>query len=655
MDSPYKHIFSPLTVGGVTFKNRIFSAPTTQHMVQNNLPTYPEQAFIRNYLEKAKGGVAQVQCGGQKVYLTGRNPIHTEFDITNPIGWRNFRHMTDAMHFYDAKCSYEVIHFGSEGEYTEQAKKEKIYGCSDFVRNDGLRFHEMPYEEMVKLAERYADLAESIKFCGFDTMLLHGGHGTLLQEFVSPRANHRTDEFGGSMENKARFPLMVLDAIRKRVGRGLLLEYRISGSECVPGGFEVEDCIEFMKLIQDRIDIIHVSAGVVREPRLRAITHPTGFLPPACNAYLAREIKACPDIKLPVLTLGAFQRPELIEETLASGGADLVAMARGTIADPYTVKKAQEGRAEDIVPCIKCFHCLDEFKNTHYYSCAVNPIAGREAIIDIIMPEVYTAGKRVGIIGGGPAGMKCALEAVERGHTVVLFEKEEQLGGQLKDAAFMPFKYDLLSYENYLIDHVKKANIELRLGTKATPEMIAAEGFDHVIAAIGADPLIPPIPGIDGENVIWAGDSFFAPEKVGERLVVIGGGQVGCEVGVHYGMQGKNVTILEMQKALAPDAMRTYREELEGQVADNCNPPMLGCRCSSISDQGVSYLNADGEEGFIPADTVILAMGMRARTAEAESFRGCATQFRTIGDCAKVGNVKLATRAGFDAAVTIGT
>ncbi len=653
MNKYYPHIFEPLTIGNVTFKNRIFTAPTMSHMLQNNAPTYPEMPFICNYLEKAKGGVAQVECGGQQVNDPGKNPIHSNFDIENPTGWRNFIHMTNAIHFYDAKAAYELIHFGSEGEYTEEAKKQKIYGCSEFTRNDGLHFYQMPYEEMDKLADRYADLAECVKFCGFDTLLIHGGHGTLLQEFVSPRSNHRTDEFGGSIENRARFPMMVLDRIRERVGRDLLIEYRISGSECVPGGFEIEECIEFLKLIQDRIDIAHISAGVVREPRLRAITHPTSFLPEACNAYLAKAVKECPDIHIPVLTLGAFQDPEAIERVLANGEADIVAMARGTIADPYTVEKIREGRPKDIVPCIKCFQCLDDFKKTHMYSCAVNPIAGRETQLDMLVPKEYKK-QNVAIIGGGPGGMKTALLAAERGHKVTLFEKQAILGGQLNDADFMSFKYDLKKYKNYLIDHVtENPDITVKLNTEATPEDIKAMGFDSVICAIGAVPLIPPIPGVDGSNVIWAGDSFYQPEAVGRSLVVIGGGQVGCETAVHYGMNGKKVTVLEMKSELARDAMRTYREELEGQVHDHCEA-IVDAQVTLIEADGVTYTDVDGNSHKIPCDTVILAVGMKALTAEAETFRECAESFRKLGDCVKVGNVKTVTRAAFDAAMTLG-
>ncbi len=649
--SAYPHIFQPLTVGKVTFKNRIFSAPSLAHQTQHMPSVSPETPYLLHYVQRARGGAACVSCGGQPVVRTNQSKIHAKLEITDRAGWRNFIRLTDAIHLYDAKCAYELVHFGTEGEFDAGARAQRQYSCSDFVRGDGLHFYEMPEEEMDRLADRYADLAEGVKACGFDTLLLHGGHGTLLQEFLSPRSNHRTDQYGGSLENRARFPILVLDRIRRRVGRDLLIEYRISGSECVPGGFEIEECIAYTKMIQDRIDIIHVSAGMVREPRLRAITHPTGFLPPAPNAYLAAAVKADPGIRIPVLTVGAFRDPETIEETIASGRADLVAMARSIIADPDLPEKARTGK-EEIRPCIKCFYCLDGFKDSHAYGCSVNAQAGREFELSLL-PAGDSTAKRVAVIGGGPAGMTAAVECVRRGHTVTLYEKEAVLGGQLKDAAYMSFKYDLKDYEDYLIRQVEKAGVDVRLNHTVTPEEVGREGYDAVFCAIGADPLIPPISGADGPRVIWAGDSFYVPEQVGQNIVIIGGGQVGCETAIHYAMQGKQVTVLEMAPAVARDAMRTYREELLGQLEDHHCQVLTGWRCLEIGVDGVTCENADGERRAIAGDTVLLAAGMRPRSREAESFRRCAPIFRKIGDCDKVANVRLAVRTGWNAAFTL--
>lgn len=648
----YPHIFKPLTVRHVTFKNRIFCAPSLAHQTQHTDSTSPETSYLLHYVERARGGAACVSCGGQPVVRTNKSKIHAKLEITDQAGWRNFIRMTDAIHMYDAKCSYELVHFGTEGEFDAEARAQKQFGCSDFVRADGLRFYEMPEEEMDKLADRYADLAEGVKECGFDTLLLHGGHGTLLQEFLSPRSNHRTDAYGGSLENRAKFPIMVLDRIRERVGRDLLIEYRISGSECVSGGFEIDECIAYTKMIQDKIDIIHVSAGMVREPRLRAITHPTGFLPPAPNVYLAAAVKADPEIKVPVLTVGAFKEPKLIEQTLAEGKADLVAMARAIIADPSIPEKSRLGQEEEIRPCIKCFYCLDGFKNSHAYGCSVNAECGREYELSMLKAG-ETGSKRIAVIGGGPGGMTAALECAKRGHSVVLYEKESVLGGQLKDAAYMSFKYDLKEYEDYLIRQVGKSAINVHLGHAITPYELEREGYDVVICAIGATPLIPPIPGVDNPNVIWAGDSLYVPEKVGKDIVIIGGGQVGCEVAVHYGMQGKKVTIVEMAPAVARDAMRTYREELLGQLDDHKCKVVTGWRCLEIYEGGVLCEDAERVQHELPCDTVLLAVGMRPRREQAEAFRSCAPIFRRIGDCDKVATVRQAVRSGWNAAYTL--
>lgn len=648
----YPHIFQPLTVGKVTFKNRIFAAPSLAHATQHMPSTSPETPYLLHYVERAKGGAACVSCGGQPVVRTNQSKIHAKLEITDQAGWRNFRRLTDAIHLYDAKCAYELVHFGTEAEFDAQSRSQMQYACSDFVRADGVRFAQMPEEEMDKLADRYADLAEGVKACGFDTLLLHGGHGTLLQEFLSPRSNHRTDGYGGSLENRARFPMMVLDRIRRRVGREVLIEYRISGSECVEGGFEIDECIAYTKMIQDKIDIIHVSAGMVREPRLRAITHPTGFLPPAPNVRFAAAVKADPEIHIPVLTVGAFREPELIEQTIASGQADLVAMARAIIADPAIPEKSRQGREEEIRPCIKCFYCLDGFKNSHTYGCSVNPQAGREYELALLGPG-SSGGKRVAVLGAGPGGITAALECQKRGHVVTLYEKETTLGGQLNSAANMPFKYDLEAYKEYLIRQLEKSGVDVRLGNAPSPEELERESYDAVLCAIGAQAQIPPIPGADGPNVLWAGDCIRTGRPVGQRLVVIGGGEVGCEAAVHYAMQGKKVTVLSRSPAVAREAMRTYREELLGQLEDNHCTVLAGCACMEIRPNAVICRGADGEIKTLAADTVLLAAGMVPRREEAEAYRKCAPVFRIIGDCDRPGSVRLAVRDGWNAAYAL--
>lgn len=653
MNPYYPHIFEPLTIKGVTFRNRIFTAPTTSHLLQDN-SAGPSDEYIANFVQKAKGGAACVCFGGMLMSQQPQEfrPSHySAFDITNPASWRDFIKFTDAIHLYGAKASFEVLHFGVEEEVPFAFKDQvTMYGASETVGPSGILFYEMPEDIMDKTADEYAEAAACAKSCGFDVLLIHGGHGCLFQQFLSPRTNKRSDQYGGSLENRAKFPMMVLDRIRERVGDSILIEYRISGTDFLEDGFTIEDCIQFMKLIEPQIDIAHISAGTARDPRIRARTHPSGFLPPAPNAYLAEAVKKS-GIKVPVLTLGAFQEPSLIEQTLAEGKADIVAMARGMIADPELVNKAKCGKAKDIVPCIKCYHCMDDFKKTHYFSCAVNPLAGREKFIPMITDTITTP-KKVAVIGGGPAGMEAALVASERGHQVVLYEKSSRLSGQLNEADVMPFKYDLRKFKDYLIYKLGESTVEVHLNVTPTVEMLQKENFDVVIAALGATPILPHIEGIDTPNVMLAAGCFDHIDTIGKKVVVIGGGQVGTETAVYNAMLGKNVTLIEMQAELAKDAQRTYREELIGQLYDRCQV-VLNAQCQKVTSAGVYYLDAGGQEQFIAADTVLVAVGMRGKRTEAEQYRDAAPEFRMIGDCAKIGTVKHAIRAAYEVAMSL--
>ena len=647
MEQRYPHLFSPITIGGVTFKNRIWSAPAGTHLL-SGLEEYPNEAVIAYYANKAKGGSANLSFSAQNMDLERtKDDYHSRENILPKGNHKLWRQLTDAVHYYGAKISLELLAFEYHG------RNESGELVSYTVNGHGPQYPMLTRQVMEHIVSTYAEAAEAALDSGFDMILIHGGHGLVLSQILSPKFNTRRDEFGGSLENRARFPIMILDAIRERVGRKLLIEYRVSGSELSQGGFEVSDCIDFLELIQDKIDIAHISCGSFYS-QTEHIVHPTNFLKAGCNAYLARAVKESGRIHLPVLTLGAFQHPDLMEQTLATGGADLIAMARGTIADAYVPEKARSGRADEIIPCIRCFHCLDYGRNTAF-ACSVNPTVGREYRLKLL-EEPPDGQKTVVIVGGGPAGMEAAIVAARRGHQVTLLEKADHLGGKLVFSRQTEFKTDLRKFLDYLIHMVQKLGVDVRLHTEATPELVAGFAPDAVLAAVGADPVIPPIPGVDGPNVITAEQCYEMGrrgEDLGQRIAILGGGLVGCETALYLSMYlQKQVSLVEMARTVALEEYSIPRqalvEHLNQYVSCYC-----GIRCTGITAEGMEVGDDYGGRALLPADTVVLAAGMKARSALAESFRGLSPFFEPIGDCVIAKNVRGATRSAYDAASRI--
>lgn len=654
MNNNYKHMLSPIKIGHVTFRNRIWSAPAGAHLLAGR-EEYPNDHVIAYYANKARGGSANITYSAQNMDIhKPYDAVHANENIFKPENHRFWCQLTDAVHFYGAKISLELLGFSYHGydhagnlvAYTVNEPAAEFLGQA--------RLQMLDTRAMREIAKTYADAAEAALKCGFDMILIHGGHGLILSQILSPKFNTRTDEYGGSLENRAKFPIMILDAIRRRVGRKLLIEYRISGSELAgDDGFTTGDCIEYLKMIQDRIDIAHISCGSFFSGT-DDIMHPSNFLEAGCNSYLAATIKASPDIKLPILTLGAFQDPAIIEQALADGKADIVAMARGTIADAALVTKARDGLEDEIIPCIRCLHCLD-YSRARTFACAVNPTIGRELRLESL---TIPAGekKRVVVIGGGPSGMQAAVVARQRGHEVILLERAGELGGKLVFSRQVPFKFDLRRFMDYLIGMVKKRGVDVRLGVEATPEYVQALNPDAVIAAVGADAAKPPIPGIGGKNVMIAEECYRrakAGKHIGEKIVVLGGGDVGCETALYLKMElGKDVSLVEMMSELAPEQFHIPRDALIKRMDEHV-AYHLNARCTGISETGVTYTDKDGAEHNIEADAVVLALGMKPRNDEAEAFRLTAETFYATGDCVEAKNVRTATRSAFDAASTI--
>lgn len=634
----YPHLMTPVRVGKHLLKNRIIVAPSTIHSASAGL-AYPTETEMSFFVDRAKDGAGLVVCGGAKLLPVSDDGEHANWDLYQHNHLNRLAELAERIHFYGAKASMELIGIFDEG-YVGYAGGLLMDG-----RTPG---REIPVEEMMRYKEGYAHCAEVLMNLGFDALLLHFGHSIPVAQFLSP-LNHRNDQYGGSFENRMRYITEILEAIRAKVGSNMLIDIRMSANEFKEGGIDEAEGLKIAEYLQQYCDMIQASCGMIN-PELMCRTHPCSFLPPMPNVHLAANWKKSGRIHIPVVTLGAIGSLEDAEEIIASGKADFVAMSRSLIADPDLIHKSVAGRSDDVVPCIKCMRCHDTAVYGHFFQCSVNPTIGLLHVLDKMVPA-RTAPKKVAVIGGGPCGMKAALVAAERGHSVTLYEKTDCLGGALKFADYVSFKYSLAKYKNYLIHQVEKSAVDVKLNTCATPELLKAEGYDAVIAAVGAEPLTPPIPGLEHARVATA--TYGHEDTLGDSVIVIGGGQVGCETALHLAKLGKKVSVVEMRDALAPDASTTHRGDLMSVIAAEPNfVPVLNARCTGVTATSVTA-EQDGKEITITADSVVLAAGMKPKTAEADSFIGTAPLFSEAGDCVKARTVEWATKEAYFAAINL--
>lgn len=649
MQRKYPNLCSPLTVGNVTFRNRMCSAPMSgAEITADCCIGRSSRAF---YELRAKGGAANVTVSEVMVHpdTDGSHAYH--LNTTVPGSIPSFTLAADAIRRHGAIPSVELSHSGQyAGTYMQdKSKKSAIcqWGPSEGTRPDGRPVKALTEDMLQDIIAAYANVAALAKRCGFEMLMVHGGHGWLLNQFLSPFFNHRTDQYGGSLENRVRLAQEVLAAVRKAVGPGFPIEFRMSGDEFFDGGYHLEEGVEIAKQLEPYVDILHISAGTYQQGFGR--THPSMFYPHGVNVYLAAEIKK--HVSIPVATLGGLNDPAQMEEIIATGQADLVYMGRALLADHELPRKVMANKDEDIVRCLRCFTCMAERGMTSTRRCAVNPLIGREMDGTEIQPALQR--KKVLIAGGGPGGLKAAQTAAQRGHKVILCEKSDTIGGILKEEQAIPFKYEMYQLGNTLAKLAKDAGAELRLNTEVTPQLVDELQPDALIIAVGSLPVQPPIPGLDGDNVILVNNYYQQKAQVADTVVVLGGGLAGCETAIHLAREGKQVALVEMRAELAPDANIRHRPLLLKEIATQGVQVYTQHTGKQVTAEGVHCIDANGNAVFVAGSTVICALGQKPNRAVVDALRDTAPQVAIIGDCSKVANITAAVYQGYHAALDI--
>jgi thioredoxin reductase len=461
--------------------------------------------------------------------------------------------------------------------------------------------------------------------------------------------NKRTDDFGGSPENRARFAIMVADRIKRKCGRDFILEAGISATEEYPGGQTMEDTIAMAKAFTGHFDILQLRAGD-GDP-----SHPTNYnLKRTPYLGWAETVKKS-GAGIKVLTIGGYLDLGICEEAIASGKADFIGMARAWISNPDYGRKAYEGRGEDVVPCLRCNKChVNTFSAPWASVCSVNPTWGFEHKINR-MVDAPTPKKKVAIVGGGLAGMEAALVASERGHEVTIYEKSDSLGGLMKLSNYPPFKWTLKAFKNYMVHKVEKSSVTVHLNTEATNDMLKAKGYDAVFVAVGAEPVVPDIPGMNGKNVFLAQDVYGKEDSLAENVVIIGGGETGMETGMHLAEKGHKVTVLEQTDAVGWKAAPVHYYSMAKAAWDGTEnlKYILNARATGIADGKVTYVDVEGKEHAMPVDSVVIAVGYKSKGDLAMRFAGAGDRFFVIGDCDKVGSVQTVMRSAYSSACMI--
>ena len=645
MNHNFPNMFSPINIGTVTVPNR-FVVPPMGNNFANTDGSMSERSAAY-YEARAKGGFGLITIESTVVYKQAKGGPRKPCLFSDEVV-PSFKRVADACHAYGAKVSIQLQHAGPEGN--SKLTGYPLKAASAIAPSAGREIPEaMPTEEVYKLIECYGDAARRAQLAGIDMVEVHCAHGYLVSTFISARTNKRTDEFGGCFENRMRLPRLIIENIRKKTGGNMPILCRINCRDEGDGGVDVHDAAAIAAYLEQvcGVDAIHVTRSIhIHDEFMWApnITH-GGF-----NAELGTEIKRA--VSVPVILVGRFTEPQYAELLVKEGRADLIAFGRQSIADPELPNKARNGQLEKLTPCIACLlGCVPNMLQGRPITCAMNPCVGRES--ELKPAEVK---KNVVVIGGGPGGMYAAEMCAKRGHSVTLLEKATELGGHFLVASYPPGKGEISGAIRSFIVNCREAGVDIRTNTEATPELVASLKPDAIIIATGSVPLRLPIPGLDTCGCSTAEDVLTGKVDTGKRVLVVGGGMVGCECVEFLTEREHIVDMVEMKPVIGEDIVPEARKYIMANLEKHKVTQRVNARVKQFYADGVDFTDTvTGEDAAMRGyDSVVLAMGYRSNNTLEEQLKDLAPQVIVIGEARQApGNSMEATGDALNAALAI--